>query len=133
LVLLGLGAAFGISRIADQDTSTYEGPMVERSRAMQYNTGALLEGNWPAPIGAPVAQIFIDGIADTYAGPLVDRSLAMEDFFVGETYAGPLVDRSLAMEDFFVGETYAGPLVDRSLAMEDFYKGQEHFRRQNSR
>ena len=86
LVLLGLGAAFGISRIADQDTSTYEGPMVERSRAMQYNTGALLEGNWPAPIGAPVAQIFIDGIADTYAGPLVDRSLAMEDFYKGQEH-----------------------------------------------
>jgi hypothetical protein len=102
LVLVVLGVAFGLSRVVDQDTTAYEGPMVERSLAMQDNTDALRQGAWPAPVGVV-----------TYQGPLVDRSLAMEEFYKGSTYEGPLVDRSLAMEEFYKGQEHFRPQTGR--------------------
>ena len=82
LVVLGVAAGFAIDRAANEvGAVTYEGPMVERSLAM---------------------EAFYNGT--TYVGPMVKRSLAMEAFYNGTTYEGPMVKRSLAMEEFYNGE-----------------------------
>jgi hypothetical protein len=82
LVVLGVVAGFVIDRAANDAVAiTYEGPLVERSLAM---------------------EAFYNGT--TYEGPMVKRSLAMEAFYNGTTYEGPMVKRSLAMEEFYNGD-----------------------------
>jgi hypothetical protein len=99
LVVAGVAAGFAIDRAVNEvGAVTYEGPMVERSLAM---------------------EAFYGGI--TYDGPMVERSLAMDAYY--RALSEPMVKRSLAMEAFYGGTTYEGPMVKRSLAMEEFYNG----------
>jgi hypothetical protein len=124
LVVVGVAAGLAIDRVTDQVAAvTYEGPLVERSLAM---------------------EAFYNGT--TYEGPMVKRSLAMEAFYgadqgllnraaeitAAKFAAGAGADQGLlnraaeitaAKADAAAGAWFEHPLVKRSLAMEEFYNG----------
>ena len=81
-----LGQAFDVGT---DSASIYEGPLVERSVAMDQNINTLIEG------GRAQARI-LGGGAAVWTGPLVERSLAMEENLNALIEGGRAMARALA-------------------------------------
>ena len=108
--VLGIAIGVGIGQAFDVGTgseSIYEGPLVERSLAMDGNINTLIESGR--------AQARNLGLASAaWSGPFVERSLAMERNTQALVEGGHAQQSALADS-----QASGGALVERSLAMQE--------------